>query len=62
MVLLDKLRAIVRKEEEKPEEKRREEEKPEEERDQQFIALAYETMAHLERQRRDEKSDSKSRP
>jgi hypothetical protein len=51
-ILLAKLRAILRKEEEKPEE----------ERDQQFIALAYETMAHLERQRRDEKSDSKSRP
>jgi hypothetical protein len=51
-ILLAKLRAILRKEEEKPEE----------ERDQQFIALAYETMAHLERQRRDQKSDSKSRP
>jgi hypothetical protein len=51
-ILLAKLRAILRKEEDKPEE----------ERDQQFIALAYETMAHLERQSRDEKSDSKSRP
>jgi len=48
-ILLAKLRAILRKEEEKPEE----------ERGQQFIALAYETMAHLER---DEKSNSKSRP
>jgi hypothetical protein len=48
-ILLAKLRAILRKEEEKPEE----------ERDQEFIALAYETMAHLERQRRDRKSDSK---
>ena len=47
-ILLAKLRTILRKEEEKPEE----------ERDKQFIALAYETMAHLERQRRDEKSDS----
>jgi hypothetical protein len=37
-ILLAKLRAILRKEEEKPEE----------ERDQEFIALAYETMAHLE--------------
>jgi hypothetical protein len=51
-ILLAKLRAILRK---------KEEEKPEEERDQEFIALAYETMAHLERQRR-EKSDRKSRP
>jgi hypothetical protein len=41
-ILLAKLRAILRKEEEKPEE----------ERDQQFIALAYETMAHLERQKK----------
>jgi hypothetical protein len=40
-ILLAKLRAILRNEEDKPEE----------ERDQQFIALAYETMAHLERQR-----------
>src|SRR5262249_533342 len=48
-ILLAKLRAILRKEEEKPEE----------ERGQQFIALPYETMAHLER---DQKSNSKSRP
>jgi hypothetical protein len=41
-ILLAKLRAILRKEEEKPEE----------ERDQEFIALAYETMAQLERPRR----------
>jgi hypothetical protein len=40
-ILLAKLRAILRKEEE-----------TEEERDQEFIALAYETMAQLERQRR----------
>jgi hypothetical protein len=41
-ILLAKLRAILRKEEEKPEE----------ERDQEFIALAYETMARLERQKK----------